>query len=294
MDRSPSWAGVLGLLLGIALLPAPRVNDPLVGMDHVRMNETAALARNYFENSMRMLYTQVDCGGCGPGYVEEVFHLYAFFLAAMYKAVGVSDAVGRAVSLGFYVASALLLLLLARRLSSTKTGLFASLFFASAPLGLYYGTSFQPESFYLVCFMATVLLFVARTDTNRDVALWGSAVAFSAALMMKPANVYLGLPLVYLCYRRFGWRLFRRWKPYLFRGLPHGLGLQEGASLIEGPLRGTEALALSPRVRFWASISSRVSTRMRSFWSSREWMQVSVHGEPGSVARFRQHCRFSH
>ncbi len=150
----------LAILTGIILVRLPGVRDPLFGLHHVRMNETAAIARNFYENSMNILYPQIDWGGDGPGYVEEGFQLYAFLVAFLYKVFGVSDVAGRGLSLLFYALSAVMLFLLARRLFNQRAALFSLFFFGVAPLGIYYGRSFQPDSLMLLCSLAAVHLFL--------------------------------------------------------------------------------------------------------------------------------------
>ncbi len=49
--------------------------------------------------------------------------------------------------------------------------------------------------------------------------LWGSALALSAAVLTKPLNLYLGLPLLYLGHWRFGWGLLRQWRLWLYAAL---------------------------------------------------------------------------
>jgi len=210
----------VAILTGIILVRLPGLRDPLFGLHHVRMNETAAIARNFYENSMNILYPQISWGGNGPGYSEDAFQLYAFLVALLYKVFGVSDVVGRGLSLFSFVLSAVMLFLLARRLFNQRAALFALFFFGVAPLGIYYGRSFQPDPLMLLCSLAAVYLFLVWTETGREVALWGSALALSAAVLTKPLNLYLGLPLLYLCHRLFGWGLLRQWRLWLYAPLP--------------------------------------------------------------------------
>ncbi len=214
-----SFLLLLVILTAIILVRLPGVRDPLFGLHHVRMNDTAAIARNFYENSMNILYPQIDWGGNGPGYVEEGFQLYPFLVAILYNVLGVSDAVGRGLSLFLYTVSAVLLFLLARRLFNERTGLFAILFFGIAPLGVYYGRSLQPDTLILLCSLAAIYLFLVWTETGGQLAYWSSAVALGAAVLMKPLNLYLGLPLLYLCHQRFGWGFLRNWRFWVYAGL---------------------------------------------------------------------------
>ena len=63
------------LLLLLVAVRIPGLDDPLVGRYDERMNETAAIARNYHELEMNILYPRIDWGGNGPGYAEEAFQI---------------------------------------------------------------------------------------------------------------------------------------------------------------------------------------------------------------------------
>ncbi len=198
---------LLLVFIGIILVRLSGIDDPLFGMNHVRMNTSATIALNYYENSMNILYPQINWGGNGPGYIEESFQVYTFLVAVLYKIFGVSDAIGRGVSLFFYVASAVLVFLMAKQLFNKQSALFTLFFFGVSPLGIYYGVAFMPDTFNLFCVLAAVYLFFIWVESERRLAFWCSALFLSVAVMMKPTNLYLGLPLGYLCYRRFGFGL---------------------------------------------------------------------------------------
>lgn len=210
---------LVALLIGIALAGLPGLDDPLWGPHHYRLTESAAMARNFYEGPLNILLPRVDWGGAGPGYVEEAFQLYTFLVAVLYRLFGPIEALGRALSLIAHVATAYVLFLLSRRLLGSRAALFAVLFFGLSPLGVYYGRSFQPDSLMLLCSVTAVYLFQRFTEDDGWLVFWGSAVALSAAVLMKPLNLYLGLPLLYLAFRRFRFSLIRRPALWLYAGM---------------------------------------------------------------------------
>ena len=89
-------AAVVLLGLGIRCID---LGAPLVDEQAWRQTDTAAIARNYFEEGRPFLYPSVDWRGGTPGYVEMEFPLYPYLVAKLYAAFGRADEwIGRLVS----------------------------------------------------------------------------------------------------------------------------------------------------------------------------------------------------
>ena len=218
-QESRARAFLVALLAGIALAGLAGLDNPLFGPHHYRMNESAAMARNFYEHSMNIFYPRIDWGGAGPGFIEEAFQLYSFLVAVLYKLFGPLEPLGRALSLVAHVATAYLIFRVERPMSENRSALFAVFFFGASAMGIYYGRSFQPDSLILLCAVATVYLFRRFTEEGSRSALLASALTLSAAVLMKPHNLYLGLPLLYLCVRRFHTSLFRQPLLWAYAGI---------------------------------------------------------------------------
>jgi len=94
------------LILFIAFVyRVPSLDAPVIGEHSWRQAETAAMARNFYENGYRFLYPQIDWGGQTSGEVECEFLLYPFLVALLYKVFGVSEVCARALSLFFSMVS---------------------------------------------------------------------------------------------------------------------------------------------------------------------------------------------
>ena len=74
------WAIVL-LAIGVRLY---HISFPVAGWHSWRQADTAAIARNLYQNGFNLLYPQIDWGGNSPGYVESEFQLYPFLVALLY------------------------------------------------------------------------------------------------------------------------------------------------------------------------------------------------------------------
>ncbi|MBD3333993.1 MAG: phospholipid carrier-dependent glycosyltransferase [Candidatus Eisenbacteria bacterium] len=213
------WALAAVVLLAV-LVRLPYLNQPLVDEQNWRQTDTAAMARNFYEEDMRILYPRVDWRGTTPGYVESEFPLYPYLVALVYRAAGgVDEAWGRAVSLLASVLTVVFLYALGARLFNPAAGLWAGLLYAILPLSVFYGRAFMVEALMILFSVAGIHLFAVWLDTRRPAAFAGAALAVALALLVKIPTLYLGLPLLYLAYRTHGRGLLRRWELYLFAAL---------------------------------------------------------------------------
>ena len=202
------------LLVAGGLARLYHIDTPLVGWHHYRHNDNAGLARNFYEGRMNIFYPQVDWRGSSPGYAEAEFQLYNFSVALLYCVFGVQEWLGRAVNILVYLLSALLLFHFARRLMDETSAFLAVLFYSFSPLVFYFTRSFQGDPLMALGSLAAVHFFWVWTEERRAAALVISALGLTSAALFKPPSLYLGLPLLYLAHRQFGWRLFR--KPVLW------------------------------------------------------------------------------
>lgn len=181
-----------------------RVSGPPTDHHSGRQYETAAMARNFAEGSMDPLYPQVDWGGDSGGYVEAEFPIYTYGVALLYRFFGPHEGLGRALSIVFYALSAILLFLLSQRLFDVPAALIAVFLYTFAPLSLFFTRTIQPDALAALCTLAGIYCFWLWTENERWFDFVLAAVAVSMAVLIKPANLYLGLPLLYLLMRRNG------------------------------------------------------------------------------------------
>lgn len=207
---------ITGLALAVRLI---HVNAPILGYQSWRQADTAAIARNFYRNGFHFLSPQIDWGGWSDGRVECELPIYPFVVAMLYKVFGLSEWVGRALSA---LAGALTVWIfgqLVRRESDEKTALWAAVLFSFLPLAVYFTRTFQPESTMVCALVAGVFAFSVWSDGGRMRWLILSGVLISLACLIKIFNLYIGLPLVFLAWRRFGRATFRQWSLWLYAAL---------------------------------------------------------------------------
>ena len=209
--------GLCVLALAVRLIG---VNTPFFDLQAWRQAETAAVARNYYEEGLSFFYPRVDWRGDTPGYVEMEFPLYQFLVACLYRLVGAPrEWIGHAVSAMFSVATIPPLYALARKLYGVRAARFAAIAFVVAPLNVFYGRAFMPDAAMLFFSVGAVYLFACWTAGERP-STFAAAVTFAAlAFLVKLPTLYLGLPLLFLAYNRFGKGLFRQPALWAFAAL---------------------------------------------------------------------------
>jgi 4-amino-4-deoxy-L-arabinose transferase-like glycosyltransferase len=149
------------------------------------------------------LYPQIDWAGNTPGYVESEFHIYPFIVSMLYSVFGINDMWGRLVSVICSVVTVYFLYLIVRRVIDERAALWSAFIYAIIPLNIYYGRAFMPESMMLMCSAGGIYFFIKWYDDDRLKNLFISSVLICLAILIKLPGFYLGLPLVYLAYKKY-------------------------------------------------------------------------------------------
>ena len=227
-------------ILALALLPRLiHLDARPLGRHAWRQCDTASVARNFHQNGYRILSPQIDWAV--PGYVEMEFPLYPWVTSLGYAALSEAEWLARLLAVAGSLATILFLYLIVGRIVSSTAGLWAAFFLAVLPLSLYFGRAIMPESWMLAASAAGIYWYLRWSEEDT----WGfyllSAVAVALACLLKLTNLYLGLPLLWLGWRRYGSRVLLQWKIWLHAVLvaipvglwywhAHTLGANYGAS----------------------------------------------------------------
>ncbi len=193
------------------------IKQPLLEVASWRQCDTAAIARNFYYNGMNIFYPQILAGGTTEGYIGETeFHIYPFVVAILYKIFGVHEFLGRLVSILAFCGGAFFLYRLSRKYVDGTTALIALLFYTFNPYIFFYSRSFQPESSMLFLSIAMLYFFkewIDREGWKRFVLM---TLCAALALLIKLPTICLGLPLLYLCLKKYKYNFIRQWKLWLF------------------------------------------------------------------------------
>lgn len=200
---------VVVVLVVVLILSVCRVFGPLTYPGDIwRQSDTAAIARNFARDGMRLFWPQIDWGGAGPGYVETELPLLPWLAAGLYLVIGEHPGLGRLVSLVFLAAALAAFWGLARRLLPLTAARWALVAFAVSPVVMRWGTAFMPDVAALAATVVALLMFCRWLAEDRLVLLITAGAATSLAALVKPTalNVLLVMALWLSFTHRERWR----------------------------------------------------------------------------------------
>ena len=216
MSQKNSYIILLILVCFGVSLRVTSINVPLMDKNAWRQTDTAAVAKNFYENGFKILYPQVNWGGASTGYAESEFQIYPFLVAILYKFFGFHDWLGRLVSLTFFGIGTILLFKLTQKKFESKIAIWTTVFFMISPLNIHFSRAFMPTSMLVCCSIASIYYFSEWIDKNKWPLFLLSALATALSVIIKPPSLYLGLPLLYLAMGRYGKRVFCMWQMWGF------------------------------------------------------------------------------
>jgi len=185
---------------------------PVGGWHSWRQADTAAIARNFYETGNNILYPQIDWGGTTNGYVESEFQIYPYFISVLYNVFGFHDYFGRIVSVIFSIFSAFGLYLIVRKTISEKAALWSAFIYSILPLNIYFTRVFMPESLMLMCSIFGIYFFLRWIEEDKMIHYLTAVVFVSLACLIKLPTLNIGLPLAFLAFNKFRWKMFIQWK----------------------------------------------------------------------------------
>jgi hypothetical protein len=216
--REMLWLGVV-LCLGVSIRLI-KIAQPFIDAWSWRQCDVAMIAENFYRHGFRLLYPQINWAGNGPGYVGTEFQLVPFIASLFYICFGVHEWIGRAVSVLFFAVSVPFFYLLVRQIANASSALLAVGIYICMPLSVYASRSFMPDMASLSFSIAALYLFAEWLERGR--APWLFAVAClttSLAILVKLPAVIIGLPMLYMAWKKYGARLVVRRKLWAFAAL---------------------------------------------------------------------------
>ena len=205
---------ILWILILAAALRLVQIGAPPVGRHAWRQCDTASVARNFHHNGYRLLYPQIDWEV--PGIVEMEFPLYPWVTSLLYRGLGESEAIARGLAILGSLLTIGLLYLLVRRILDERAALWSAFLYAVLPINLFFGRAIMPESWMLAATVAAVYFFLRWTDEDSWFFYCLALFATALACLLKLTALYLGLPLLWLVWQKWGRQTLVRWQFWLF------------------------------------------------------------------------------
>jgi len=174
------------------------IDQPFIDPWSWRQSDVAAIARNYLENGFHFSRPQIDWAGNERGFVGTEFPVLPFVAALFYRTAGVEEWIGRIQGVLFFVAALPFFFGLVRRIFGEVVALWASFFYAFAPLSIVASRAFMPDVPSLSLALAGIYFFLRWIEEEKFRWLVTSAVLVSLALLIKLPTAIIGAPLFYL------------------------------------------------------------------------------------------------
>jgi len=226
------WA-LIFLLVVAFVVRLIQIDQPFIDPWSWRQSDVAAIARNFLENGFHFSRPQIDWAGNEAGYVGTEFPILPFVTALCYQYVGVHEWVGRLEGVLFFVVALPFFFGLVRRIFGQVVALWATFFYALAPLGIVASRAFIPDVPSLSLAIIGMYYFLRWLEEEKFAWLFSSAVLVSLAILLKLPTAIVGAPLLYLAvaavsdrrqssgeepggHRRPLQDLFTRWELWVF------------------------------------------------------------------------------
>jgi 4-amino-4-deoxy-L-arabinose transferase-like glycosyltransferase len=174
------------------------INQPYIDHWSWRQSDVAAIARNFFENGFRFGYPQIDWAGGSAGYVGTEFPILPFLAAICYKFAGIHEWIGRSQSVIFFAISLPFFFLLVREIFGGTAAIWATFFYAFAPLNVFAGRSFMPDVPSLSLAIIGLYFFLRWIRDGKMAAFYLAAIAISLSILIKVTSIVIAAPILYL------------------------------------------------------------------------------------------------
>jgi hypothetical protein len=174
------------------------IDQPFIDPWSWRQSDVAAIARNFLENGFHFRRPQIDWAGNQPGYVGTEFPILPFVAALVYQSAGVQEWIGRIQGVLLFVAALPFFFGLVRRIFGEVVAVWATFFYALAPLSVVASRVFMPDVPSLSLAIVGLYFFLRWVEEDRFRWLVWSAILISLALLIKLPTAIIGAPLLYL------------------------------------------------------------------------------------------------
>lgn len=214
MKRQEKYV-LLFLLFALFVIRLYHINVPPVEIEESwRQADTQSMAWNFTNYDFHPFHPNLNYDGPLPNIPALEIQVTTFIIAILYKLFGHHYFLARLVPVVFFIISSLYLYLFARLHVGWRGAAFGLLVYGLFPINIYYSRAIMPESAALMFWTGGFYhfnLWVRRKQENRPHAshLIASAVFLSFAIMTKPTVVFVGIPMIYLCFEAFRWKWLR-------------------------------------------------------------------------------------
>lgn len=241
MKKTDSFLLAL-IVLSAFVVRLYKFDNPIADWHSWRQSDTSAVSRNFIKYGFDILHPRFDdlsnvaSGRDNPnGYRFVEFPIYNVFQAGLFKIFapiksGFSiEQWGRLVTIFSSLVSMIFLYLIVKNHRSQLAGLLAAFFFAFLPYNIYFGRTILADTSMVMAILGGIYFFdrflvilneVKSPDPSRSLKLtflFILSILFTASsFLLKPYALFFTLPIIYLAWRVFGFKLVLKWQLWIF------------------------------------------------------------------------------
>ncbi len=193
------------ILIGGFFVRLYKIDNPIADWHSWRQADTAAVARNFYQNGFNPLLPKYDDLSDVAGDGLENPHGYRFVEFPIYNSLvyfsyllngGVNERLARLVSILMSLGSTVFLYFIVKKYWGMFTGLVAAAIFAFLPYNIYFSRVILPEPTQVFLSLGMFYFTVRWMEENKWMAL--SIVFTMAAFLVKPTSIFYLLPVFFV------------------------------------------------------------------------------------------------
>lgn len=229
------WTYLLIILIVGFYVRLYKIDNPVADWHSWRQADTAAVARNFFEEGYNPFYpkgddmTTISELAPKPNVERYRFVEFPIYNSLVYFAYllngAVDEELARLISIFFSLGSAIFVYLIVKRYSTVTHALMSAFVFTTLPFSIFYGRVILPEP-SLIFFCLGMFYFLDRWifEEKRKLMVWGIFFT-TCAFLTKPMAIFFILPLAYSYYLKEGLKFppLRYWIFAIISLIPLGL-----------------------------------------------------------------------
>lgn len=202
-------------------------NNPIADWHAWRQADTSSVSRDFLANGFDVLHptyhdlSNVPSGMDNPnGYRFVEFPIYNILQAGFFNLINVFtlEQWGRLISIFASLFSALFLYLILKKRFGFLEGFLAALFFLLLPFSIYYSRVILPEPLMVATSLAGIYFFDRALSKKNllNISFIFSLIFIASSFLLKPYALFFTLPLLYLCFEKFGVVFLKKWQLWLY------------------------------------------------------------------------------
>ncbi len=219
------------ILIFAFILRLYRFDNPIGDWHAFRQADTSAVAKVYVSNGINLLtpkyfdISNIQSGKDNPeGYRFVEFPIIGAMQAITFMYIGILslEEWGRLITICASLGSLIFIYLIVRRNLDPVSGLFAAFFYAILPYSIFYGRVILPDPACACAILGGIYFFDLAISYKKhkllllNIFFWLALIFTAASFLLKPFALFFILPMLFLAWKRYGFRVFLQWQLYVF------------------------------------------------------------------------------